>query len=152
MTKYYKRFIDEVKTIISNASLPDGNAVVKEGKAIAASFEVGRTLFCRQNGVSSEYEYKQKMKKKGEIMYQCQIGLDTWPETAEALKTIYAELAKDGYRIDRFGVVMERGMGLPEDKRGMLPRETGPRMEKEDDGCNTAAHGRFYDRFSKQCG
>ena len=35
MTKYYKRFIDEVKTIISNASLPDGNAVVKEGKAIA---------------------------------------------------------------------------------------------------------------------
>ena len=133
MTKYYKRFIDEVKTIISNASLPDGNAVVKEGKAIAASFEVGQTLFCRQNGVSSEYEYKQKMKKKGEIMYQCQIGLDTWPETAEALRTIYAELAKDGYHIDRFGVVMERGMGLPEDKRRMLPRETGPRMEKEDD-------------------
>lgn len=133
MTDYYRKFIEEIQDILSSADLPDGREVVAEGRRIADTFEVGQTLFCREHHVSSEYEYKQKMKKEGKIMYQCQIGLDTWEETASALKFLQVELAKDGYSVDRFGVVLERGMALPEEKRSMLPRETGPRLETEDD-------------------
>lgn len=133
MKDYYEKFKAEVKAILSEAELRDGRIVAEEGKLIAETFEVGKTLFCEKHGVTSEYEYKQKMKKEGKIMYQCQIGLDTWEETAEALKKLYCELEKDGYYVDRFGVVLERGMALPPDKRDMLPRETGPRLETEDD-------------------
>lgn len=133
MNKYYKKFINEVRNILDNADLPDGKKIVKEGKALADTFEMGRTLFCEKHGVKSEYEFKQKMKEEGTIMYQCQIGLDTWEETAGALKELYETMEAEGYHMHRFGVVMERGMALPPEHRDMLPRETGPRLECEDD-------------------
>ncbi|MDI6688633.1 MAG: hypothetical protein QME06_10495, partial [Desulfobacterales bacterium] len=62
-------FTAEVQRILSAADLPDGRRIVAEGKAMAAELQIGRTLFFDKYGVSSEYEYKQKMKREGRIMY-----------------------------------------------------------------------------------
>lgn len=133
MNEYYKKFIDEIHAIMNDVDLPDGKKIVQEGKTLADTFEIGRTLFCEKYDVQSEYEFKQKMKKEGTIMYQCQIGLDTWEETADALTKLYDVMEAEGCHMHRFGVVMERGMALPPEYRDMLPRETGPRLECEDD-------------------
>jgi methylmalonyl-CoA mutase cobalamin-binding subunit len=133
MNKHYEKFKNEIHEIISNVNLPDGKKVVEEGKALADTVKIGRTLFCEKHGVESEYAFKQKMKEEGTIMYQCQIGLDTWEETADALVKLYDTMEAEGYHMHRFGVCLERGMALPPEYRERLPRETGPRLEHEED-------------------
>ena len=126
------QFRDDVQQILSEAHLPDGNKVVAEGKALAQDITIGRTKFFAKYGVSSEYEYKQQMKKEGRIMYHAHIGLASWDETAEALHELYATLERSGYRLDRYGLCLERGMSLPAYMRDLVPRETGPRLETEE--------------------
>ncbi|MBA1334983.1 MAG: hypothetical protein HPY66_0605 [Firmicutes bacterium] len=125
-------FTAEVQRILSAADLPDGRRIVAEGKAMAAELQIGRTLFFDKYGVSSEYEYKQKMKREGRIMYHAHIGLDHWEETVDALHKLYDAIDGAGYRIDRYGLCLERGMSLPEELRGQIARETGPRLENDE--------------------
>ena len=129
----FEGFKKDVQKILSEADLPDGRQVVKEGYEIGKNITIGKTLFFEKFGVSSEYEYKQKMKEEGRIMYHAHIGLDSWEETAEGLQEIYDTMEAEGYRLDRFGLCLERGMSLPEEMRDSVPRETGPRMESEED-------------------
>ena len=109
----FEEFKKDVQEILSNVDLPDGRKVVREGLEIGNNITIGKTLFFEKFGVSSEYEYKQKMKEEGRIMYHAHIGLDTWEETAEGLQEIYDTMEAEGYRLDRFGLCLERGMSLP---------------------------------------
>ena len=84
----FEGFKKDVQKILSEADLPDGRQVVKEGYEIGKNITIGKTLFFEKFGVSSEYEYKQKMKEEGRIMYHAHIGLDSWEETAEGLQEI----------------------------------------------------------------
>ena len=117
-----------IQRILAEADLPDGRRVLAEGKAMADGIAIGRTLFFDKYGVASEYEYKQKMKREGRIMYHAHIGLDSWEETVDALHRLYDALDGGGYRVDRFGLCLERGMSLPEHMRDQIARETGPRL------------------------
>lgn len=129
----FENFKKDVQQILSKVELPDGREVVKEGLEIGKDITIGKTLFFEKYGVSSEYEYKQKMKEEGRIMYHAHIGLDTWEETAEGLQEIYDAMEAEGYRLDRFGLCLERGMSLPAKLRDTVARETGPRMESKED-------------------
>jgi methylmalonyl-CoA mutase cobalamin-binding subunit len=108
--------------------LPSGAELVKQGKQIANEFEMGVSMLCEAHGVRSEFEYKKLMRKNGRIMTTMDIGYKTWPDTADALRWIHAESEKRGFRIDRFHLITERRLGLPESLWEVAPKETGPML------------------------
>lgn len=113
--------------------VPDGADLVSDGRALAAGFEVGISRFCRDHGVRSEVEYKQKMIAQGRLMTAMTIGMQSWGQTRRALESIYAEAERRGFYIDRFILPIDRRMGIPEDGWSGAAKETGPLIETEQD-------------------
>src|SRR3954452_5668163 len=114
--------------------LPDGREAVEEGKALARSVERGRSLFCEENGVGSEREWREKARTEGFSCTCMNVGLATWGDTREALGLIYEDALRRGVRPpDRFNLIAERRQGLPKDKRAGASQETGPAMMTEQD-------------------
>lgn len=65
-------------------------------------------------------------------MYHMQIGLSTWSATEAALVEVCSSLAEHGYTVDRFGLALDRAMGVPEELRDLTVKETGPRLGPDD--------------------
>lgn len=86
-----------------------------------------RTAFCRAHGVASETEFKLRARDAGAITYHMHIGLTDWPATREALREIHARVP-----VERYGLCLDRAMGLPEADRAGVPKETGPRLSGDD--------------------
>jgi len=108
------------------AELPDADSLIAEGRAIAAELTLGRSLFCEEQDVASEVEYKERCKADRTIMYHAHVGMDSWPATAEALRHIHQVARDGGYRLDRAGICLDRRMAVPEAFRHGIPAETGP--------------------------
>jgi methylmalonyl-CoA mutase cobalamin-binding subunit len=116
------------------AELPDGNEAVAEGRELAAGIEREPSLFCAENGVGSEREWRERGRREGFSCTCMNIGLATWADTREALGLIHEDALRRGVRPpDRFNLIAERRMGLPKDKRAEAPQETGPVMMTEQD-------------------
>jgi methylmalonyl-CoA mutase cobalamin-binding subunit len=113
--------------------LPSWEEVSAEAQERAGKIEIGQTLFCREQGVSSEAEYKRRAKARGQIMLHTHIGLDTWQETKSALLYLYDEMSKRGLVLDRFGLCLDRVMAYPPEMRHLVPRETGPQLKSVED-------------------
>jgi len=109
-----------------SAELPDADSLIAEGRAIAAELTLGRSLFCEEQDVASEVEYKERCKADRTIMYHAHVGMDSWPATAEALRHIHQVARDGGYRLDRAGICLDRRMAVPEAFRHGIPAETGP--------------------------
>ena len=109
--------------------LPDGKKLVQEGRELSKSVKIGKTLFLQKYGASSEREYKERMKKAKVPMFHFQYGLSNFEMSARGLELIYKEACEHGHRIDRFGVCLDRVMGLPEEMRERMPRETGLKFD-----------------------
>jgi methylmalonyl-CoA mutase cobalamin-binding subunit len=45
------------------------------------------------------------------------------------LRTVYDALAAEGHHADRYGLALDRAMGVPESERDLTVKETGPRIE-----------------------
>lgn len=118
--------------------LPSGREFLDEGRKIAATFDVGLSLICREYGGRSEAEYKKKMTDEGRIMTCMNIGCQTWPETEKGLRYIWAETEKKGFRIDRFTFQMDRRMGIPPELWSKAAKETGPLLVTDEDWMGTA--------------
>lgn len=114
---------------LRKVDLPSGREAIQEGLARGEKIEIGETAFMKKFSVHSEAEYKERMIHENRIMFHAHIGLNSWKATAEALRFLYEEMEKRGLRIDRFGLCLDRGMGLPSHMRRKMPRETGPRLE-----------------------
>lgn len=99
---------------------------------MASTIKVGHTLFFDKYGVSSEREYKERMKQEKQIMFHFQYGLTDFQKSAEGLIYIYNEATARGHRIDRFGLTLDRIMGLPEEMRKNYARETGLKLERHE--------------------
>jgi methylmalonyl-CoA mutase cobalamin-binding subunit len=108
--------------------LPSWDEINAEAEEHAAELQIGQTLFCRENKVTSEVEYKRRAKEQGWIMTHAHIGLDTWERTKRALLDVQDEMDKRDLKVDRFGLCLDRGMGYPPEMRASIPRETGPRL------------------------
>jgi methylmalonyl-CoA mutase cobalamin-binding domain/chain len=104
--------------------------LLAEGRAAVG--QVGRSRFSTAQGVRSEYEYKLRCADEGHVMYHAHIGLNTWSATVTALEEVTGALASGGHRLDRFGLCLDRGMGLPPERRAGVPKETGPRLADGD--------------------
>jgi methylmalonyl-CoA mutase cobalamin-binding subunit len=61
-------------------------------------------------------------------MYHMQVGLSTWHATELALVEVFSTLAESGHTVDRFGLALDRAMGVPEVDRQFTVKETGPRI------------------------
>ena len=65
-------------------------------------------------------------------MYHMHVGLSTWAATEAALVEVNAALADAGHTVDRFGLALDRAMGVPETERHLAVKETGPRIGPEE--------------------
>ena len=61
-------------------------------------------------------------------MYHMHVGLSTWAATEAALIEVHGALAAEGHAVDRFGLALDRAMGVPEAERHLTVKETGPRI------------------------
>lgn len=113
--------------------LPDGRALVEEGRRLGGTVKVGRSLLCQKYGVRNEIEYKKKMRAEGRLMRSLNIGLNTWRETAEGLRRIHEGCEERGFRVDRYQMQLDRRMGLPPEMWEKAPAETGPLLRTRDD-------------------
>ncbi|NLE95658.1 MAG: hypothetical protein GX600_08275 [Dehalococcoidia bacterium] len=116
-----------------SAELPDASSLIAEGRTIAAELTLGRSLFCEQQDVASEAEYKERCKADGTIMYHAHVGMDSWPATVEALRHIHQAARDGGYHVDRAGICLDRRMAVPEALRDSIPAETGPLITTPDE-------------------
>lgn len=122
-----------------HADLPDGRGLVAEGRRLGNEFTMGVSLLCREHGVRSERAYRQKMHAEGRpIMTSMNLGMQTWADTAEALRCIHDETDRRGFRIDRYNMNADRRMGLPPEFWGQAAKETGPMLETPEDWRATA--------------
>jgi methylmalonyl-CoA mutase cobalamin-binding subunit len=121
-------FVHEAKRV-----LPPWEEVAAEARERAARIEIGQTLFFKQYGVRSEYEFKRQAMAQGSIMTHAHIGLDTWEETKTALLYLYDGMSKRGLKLDRFGLCLDRVMAYPPEMRASVPRETGPQLRSIED-------------------
>jgi hypothetical protein len=118
---------------ILEVELPPGVLVSNEGRAIANDVAIGRTAFMEKIGVDSELDYKRQCIHNKQIMYHAHIGMNTWPDTAEALAVLYNSAEESGFVVDRTGICLDRRMGLPKIMRAEIPAETGPMLNTEQD-------------------
>ena len=107
-----------------------GSELLAQGRALAPS--VGVSRFGATHGVTSELAYKRRCVAEGRVMFHAHLGLNTWPATASALEHVTSGLAARGHRLDRFGLCLDRGMGLPPQRRALVPKETGPRLTDDE--------------------
>ncbi|HEX2784921.1 MAG TPA: cobalamin-dependent protein [Ilumatobacteraceae bacterium] len=108
-----------------------GAQLIAEGRE-AAPPPASPTAFLRANGARSEAEYKRRCRDQGRVMYHMQVGLSTWQATEVALADVHAALAEHGYTVDRFGLALDRAMGVPEAERHLAVKETGPRLDAQE--------------------
>ena len=106
-----KGYLD-LETLIK-VDLPPGKEVIQEGFERGKKIQIGKTAFMKKFAVNSEAEYKKRMMRDKKIMFHAHIGLNSWEATTEALRFIYEEMEKRSLRIDRFGLCLDRAMGLP---------------------------------------
>jgi hypothetical protein len=64
-------------------NLPDAKSIMAEGHALAKESPLTRTLHMKKHGVSSEREYKERMRDKKQTLFHAHYGLSTWDATAE---------------------------------------------------------------------
>lgn len=123
----FSRFHNKVQSIL-DVELPSGASIIKEGCRMAEDIQIGRTAFMDKMGVDSELAYKRDCIKSKQIMYHAHIGMNTWPDTAEALTLLYKSAEESGFTVDRAGICLDRRMALPKNLRDQVPAETGPEL------------------------
>ncbi len=128
---------DQTVTLLP-PDLPSGRELLDEGRRIAATFSLGRSLLCREHGVRSEAEYKRKMLAEGRIMTCMNFGPQNWTEARAGLRHVWEESQKRGFRIDRFTFQMDRRMGIPRERWGAAAKETGPMLVEPEDWVEVA--------------
>ena len=113
--------------------LPSAQGLLDEGRRVGESVTCGVSLLCQEHGVRNEIEYKRKMQAEDRLMTVMDIGMQDWPQTADALKRIHEECDRRGIRVDRFNLILDRRMGMPREHWEATPKETGPMLESPED-------------------
>ena len=124
--------LDRLRGLLSTP-LPALRDLRATARNAAAHTRIGVSAFLREQGMSSELEYKQQAVREQRIMYHAHIGMNDVHSTAAALRDIHRELAARGHRLDRAGFALDRRMGLPPARRDRVAAETGPRLAGDGD-------------------
>lgn len=128
-----KKRLEKTVRAVLELDLPEGHKIVLEGLKIADGISIGRSAFMDRWGVSSEAAYKSQCIQDGSIMYHTHIGMSTWADTVAALSRLQDSAEQNNFIVDRFGLCLDRRMGLPKAMREKAPAETGPSLHSEAD-------------------
>ncbi len=137
--------IDQLETLLP-PGLPAGAEIVGEGRALAADWGLGGSLFLSHYHCASEAAYKRDMAGQNRIMRHAQVGFRDFAKTRRAWAEIYERCEARGMQVDRYGICLDWTMGLPRDLRDEKWRSTGLVLETIEDfvaltaGAPVAAH------------
>lgn len=132
MVMVMKQALDR-RQVFPEPSLPDATALIAEGRAMASTVTVGRSVFLETFGEVSEIAYKRRCTAEGRVMMHAQIGFRDLGKSQRAYAEIWEALDKAGYRVDRYGICLDWSMGYPRARRKSMPRGTGLIMDEVDD-------------------
>ncbi|MFC1913052.1 hypothetical protein ACFLX7_02515 [Chloroflexota bacterium] len=118
--------------------LPPAAEIIAEGRKIAKTATLGRSLFLEEKGFSSEAEFKHRMVAQGRIMFHGIYGLDSVAEHCEGSKRVYEALTRHKARLDRWTIIITRPMGLPSETRNKVPKETGLMLDSPEEWLKVA--------------
>jgi len=123
----------ERRQIFPEPELPQAADLLAQGRRLAQSVTVGQCPFLSTYGVKSESEYKRRRAAEGQVMLHAQIGYRSQAKTRRGFAEIFEQLAQAGYRVDRYGICLDWGMGYPAAARPEMPRGTGLILDKPED-------------------
>lgn len=112
-------------TIFPEAELPKGADILAEGRKAAMNWPLGRGQFQQFHGVANEIDYKRNAMKNGRVMQHAHLGFRDLARTVDATTNIYETCAKQGAKIDRFGMCLDWSMGYLRNMRKDSMRGTG---------------------------
>ena len=121
------------KQLLPEPELPDLAELVSEGRRLGRTASIGRSAFQDHYGVASESDYKRLRIAEGRVMLHAQIGFRDPDKTRRSWAEIYEALDKRGYRLDRFGMALDRNMGYPPELRRDMPKGAGLILETPED-------------------
>ncbi len=127
-----KQSEQQIKKLAEQA-LPDYVDLMKIGQDTARLITIGQSLFLKQQGYSSELDYKRQCMADNHIMYHAHIGMNDMDMTGAALASIHHRLDSQGFCMDRAGFAIDRRMGLPREMWAGTAAETGPMLETRRD-------------------
>ena len=107
--------------------------MIEEAKSISKDWKFGKSLFCIEENVSSEREYKEICKAQKRITRHAAIGYNSVKETCDAMKWLHQELCSLGMKLDRVGILLDVAMGLPSDIRGKAMIGTGLMLHSDEE-------------------
>ena len=128
-----EKHVDQRIKAPGSQELPDYLDLMTTARSAASQVTIGQSLFLKQQGYSSELDYKRQCIRDGRIMYHAHIGMNDMDLTSAALRSIHHRLEGQGFRMDRAGFALDRRMGLPSPLWAGTAAETGPMLESQRD-------------------
>src|ERR1700748_115829 len=96
------------------SDLPSGIELVRDGLERGRKVERAQSLFLQERSMPSERAWREHARENGVLCTTVNVGLATWADTREALRTIYEDALSRGIRPpDHYTLLAERRMGLP---------------------------------------
>ena len=111
--------------ILPENNLPAAAELIAAGRRLAEQVRVTPCPFLSEYGVDCEDTYKRARMAEGTVMLHAQVGYRDADKSRRAYADIHATLARDGIRLDRYGICLDWSMGYPADRRPHMPRGTG---------------------------
>lgn len=113
-------------------NLRSGKEILQEGIDLSKSIKIGQSLFLKENNAKSELEYKQRIMKERKVTFNMQYGLSDFEKSIKGLEYIYSDCISRGHEVTRFGLCLDRSMGLPSNMRHRVARESGIFIDNEE--------------------
>ncbi len=113
------------KTILPEPELPDAEATLAHGRALARDWTVGPCPFLKEHAVDSEFAFKQTAMANDRIMQHAQVGFRDPAKSRDAYAEIFETCARKGVTVDRYGICLDWSMGYARDDREGRPTGTG---------------------------
>ena len=129
MKQDLKEYIQSLKPV----GFPDGNQLVQEGRALAASIPWNKSRFLQENGFDTWEQYCLASHKAGKQVFQLLVGLSTLEEQIDALKKIETFYQRTGFEVRSVQAIPSSLVGLPVAYRKNAPKPTSYTMEGADD-------------------
>jgi methylmalonyl-CoA mutase cobalamin-binding subunit len=119
--------------LLPEPDLPQGDALLAEGRALARDWTLGRSAFLTAEGVASEYDFKLRAMAEGRIQQHAQIGYRDAEKSRRAYAEIWESCAAQGVRVHRYGLCLDWSMAVPRKWRKGAQQGTGMILPEVED-------------------
>lgn len=111
-------------------NLPPGRKVLQEGIEIGRKVVTGKSRFQREQGYASDVDFRQEMKKKGEMVWGIIMGLASVDDQVNGMDYLYQFAQRTSVDIDVHFIIANMLTGLPRELRNKAPKGTSFILDK----------------------